>query len=524
MREGLTRRAFLRDAALAGAASVIAACSGGPDARGTPWPSTPAPAVGAAKLPRWRGFNLLEKYTLAANKPFLESDFDAIKGWGFDFVRLPTDYRIWTDPAGGWRDAPLRELDEAVTFGRARGIHVDLCLHRAPGYCVNPPSEPLDLWGEGPGAEEALRQFTAQWRMFAKRYRGIPSAELSFNLVNEPPGSLADERYAKVASAAVQAIRDEDPDRLVIADGARYAQRPVPALAPLGIAQSLHGYAPTPLTHYKASWIQGSDAFPVPSWPIRAAVDRYLFGDSKRDLASPLLIEGSFAKGARVTITVESVSTRADLAVRADAATVLEHPFVPGPGAGEWRTSTLRPQFGSYQAEYGRAYAATLPADARTLRIELSKGDWLTFSEIRVAPYAGAPGAELVIRPGDGTYGIRQQRYVVDGGVLARADGTNAVDKDTLWRDQIEPFQALAAQGVGVHLGEWGVYAKTPHAVALAWMADVLRNWQRAGWGWSLWNLRGAFGPLESGRADVAYEDFHGLKLDRGMLDLLRTG
>ena len=36
-----------------------------------------------------------------------------------------------------------------------------------------------------------------------------------------------------------------------------------------------------------------------------------------------------------------------------------------------------------------------------------------------------------------------------------------------------------------------------------------------------MWNFRGSFGVLDSGRADVAYEDFHGHKLDRKMLDVL---
>ena len=40
--------------------------------------------------------------------------------------------------------------------------------------------------------------------------------------------------------------------------------------------------------------------------------------------------------------------------------------------------------------------------------------------------------------------------------------------------------------------------------------------------GWSLWNLKGSFGILDSGRDDVDYEDFHGHRLDRAMLDLLR--
>jgi len=40
--------------------------------------------------------------------------------------------------------------------------------------------------------------------------------------------------------------------------------------------------------------------------------------------------------------------------------------------------------------------------------------------------------------------------------------------------------------------------------------------------GYALWNFRGAFGILDSGRSDVAYEDWHGHKLDREFLNLLQ--
>jgi endoglucanase len=52
-------------------------------------------------------------------------------------------------------------------------------------------------------------------------------------------------------------------------------------------------------------------------------------------------------------------------------------------------------------------------------------------------------------------------------------------------------------------------------------MSDLLALWKEAGWGWSMWNLRGSFGIVDSGREDVAYEDFRGHKLDRRMLELL---
>ncbi len=90
-------------------------------------------------------------------------------------------------------------------------------------------------------------------------------------------------------------------------------------------------------------------------------------------------------------------------------------------------------------------------------------------------------------------------------------------------REQIQPWKNLAAQGVGVHVGEWGSYQYTPHPVALAWMKDYLELWKEAGWGWAMWNFRGSFGILDSNRQDVPYENWHGHKLDRKMLDLVQA-
>jgi endoglucanase len=96
-------------------------------------------------------------------------------------------------------------------------------------------------------------------------------------------------------------------------------------------------------------------------------------------------------------------------------------------------------------------------------------------------------------------------------------------DRERLRKELIEPWLRLARRGVAVHVGEWGCYNMTPHEVALAWMGDYLALWKEAGWGWALWNLRGDFGVLDSNRADVRYEDYKGRKLDRKMLELLRS-
>lgn len=359
----MERREFLRRAvvgtaglSMGGAAPVIGAAA------------RRVKRVDAAKLPRWRGFNLLEKFTLGGSAPYREADFDWIRAWGFDFVRLPMDYRCWTSPDDPYHleEKALKEIDAAVQYGRDRGVHVCLNFHRAPGYCVNPPKEPLDLWTD----EEALKQCRFHWAAFARRYKGLPSAEMSFDLVNEP-GDLPAATYARVVKALVAAIREEDPERLIIADGIQWGNTAVPELASLKIAQSTRGYTPMQVSHFRASWIHGSDTWPSPTWPLT--------------------------------------------------------------GSDPW-------------------------------------------------------------------------------------------DRERLRREKIEPWKKLERMGVGIHVGEWGAYQVTPHGVALAWMKDNLDLWEEAGWGWALWNFRGSFGVLDSGRADVRYEDFHGHKLDRRMLDLIRAG
>lgn len=357
----LNRRTFLTTSATAALAFAVP---------GVQAAEKPLPMPTAAKLPRWRGFNLLEKFTKRrnGNDPFQEADFEMLAGWGFNFVRLPMSYLCWTDPAD-WlklREDELKHIDQAVEYGRQYGVHVNLNFHRAPGYCVNPPKEPLDLWTD----EKALDACAFHWGQFAKRYKGHPNSHVSFDLLNEP-ADLAVNAYVRVVKRLVEAIRAEDPARLVIADGLRWGNRPVPELKELGLAQSTRGYAPMRISHHKASWVNGQD-WPEPSWPLQ-------------------------------------------------------------------------------------------------------------------------------IKEGD------------------------VYDKERLRREQIEPWKALERQGVGVHVGEWGAFQFTPHKVALAWMTDCLSLWEEAGWGWSLWNFRGSFGILDSGRSDVTYEDYRRHKLDRAMLELLKA-
>jgi endoglucanase len=220
------------------------------------------------KLPRWRGFNLLAKFNANRPEAFLERDFAWIKEWGFDFVRLPMSYHCWAKPdIYEWTnldETQLQSIDQAVEWGKAYRIHVNLNMHRIPGYCVNPPEEPLNLWKN----ETALNAAITHWQHFARRYKTIPNKWLSFDLINEPPDIPAED-YDRVIRVLVKAIREVDKDRLIVADGLRWGTTPVPSLADLGIGQSTRGYNPMQVSHYKAGWVKGSDAYAEPSWPLQ---------------------------------------------------------------------------------------------------------------------------------------------------------------------------------------------------------------------------------------------------------------
>jgi hypothetical protein len=462
---------------------------------------------------RRRGFNLLEMFRKEEAKPFREDDFKMIAEWGFNFVRLPMDYRIWIRD-GDWRkidEDALKNVDAAVEYGRKHGVHVSLNFHRGPGYCVNPPKEAKDLWTDA----DAREVFALHWAVFARRYKGIPNERLSFDLLNEPAGVEA-AAYVAAMTPAVEAIRREDPGRRILAEGLKWGNAPVPELLPLRVDFSTRGYAPMGISHYGASWIPDASKMPLPTWPLRQGFGNHLYGEGQAELHGPLVFKDTFAADTPFAIRVQTVSQKTRLVVRAGDKILLDKLFEPGAGEGEWKKAVWVEQYKVWQNVYDRDYTATIPAGSREVRLEAREGDWLTFSRIRL-------GA-LDLVPGDLDWGRKPGTFTIGpDGRLDLSAAPILCDRATLQKEQILPWKPLEAKGASVHVGEWGAFNRTPHPVALAWMEDCLRNWKDAGWGWALWELRGGFGVLDSNRADVAYEEFRGHKLDRKMLELLRS-
>ena len=131
--------------------------------------------------------------------------------------------------------------------------------------------------------------------MFAERYRRVPPAQLSFNLLNEPTHNTR-ESHLTVNRRAIEAIHKVDPRRLIIVDGNNVGRDPTPEFVSYdNVIQATRGYHPSSVSHYKASWVKGSDKWPEPTWPP-ARIAGHLYGPSKPELRSPLVLRGNFAR------------------------------------------------------------------------------------------------------------------------------------------------------------------------------------------------------------------------------------
>lgn len=224
----------------------------------------------------YKGFNLTEKTGgMGPRKKFNEEDFEIMADLGFNFARIPMSYWNWAKPENWYEidEDVFLDIDEVIEFGKQYGIHINLNLHRVPGYCINKRElEPVDLFDDTVGnMQKALDAFVYHWKFFARRYNGISNSKLSFDLVNEPPKNTNVKRYIDIIRAVVKGIREEDPDRLIVVDGKDIGRYPVTGIEDLNVVQSTRGYDPMSVSHYTATWVPEDEfeTFNYPTWPLK---------------------------------------------------------------------------------------------------------------------------------------------------------------------------------------------------------------------------------------------------------------
>lgn len=142
-----------------------------------------------------------EFYQMWLSNFITKSDIDSLHSWGFNSVRLPMHYNLFTlpvenEPVAGkntWLNVGFVLTDSLVAWCKANGMYVILDLHAAPGGQGNDlnisdrdPSNP-SLW-----QSDANRQKTiALWRRLAERYADEPTIA-GYDLLNEPNWGFQD--------------------------------------------------------------------------------------------------------------------------------------------------------------------------------------------------------------------------------------------------------------------------------------------------------------------------------------------
>ncbi len=124
-----------------------------------------------------------------------KSDIDSLASWGFNTVRLPMHYNLFTFPIqqepvqmqDTWLTTGFEMVDSLLAWCKANNMHLILDLHAAPGgqgkdanISDYNPAYP-SLWQSA----ENKRKTIALWKKLAEKYANEPYIA-AYDLINEP--------------------------------------------------------------------------------------------------------------------------------------------------------------------------------------------------------------------------------------------------------------------------------------------------------------------------------------------------
>lgn len=168
-------------------------------------------------------------------------DIDSLAAWGFNSVRLPMHYNLYTlpvskEPVAGqntWLEQGFALTDSLLNWCKANKLYLILDLHAAPGGQGNDlpisdrnPNEP-SLWESKANQEKTI----ALWRKLAERYKDEPWIG-GYDIINEPNWGFEDPKndfrginenkngpLKELMVAITNAIREVDTKHIVIIEG-----------------------------------------------------------------------------------------------------------------------------------------------------------------------------------------------------------------------------------------------------------------------------------------------------------------
>ncbi|UII26690.1 cellulase family glycosylhydrolase [Fulvivirga maritima] len=169
-----------------------------------------------------------------------EIDVDSLSSWGFNMIRLPMHYNLFTPPIEEetneeitWLNKGFELTDNLLQWCKTHNVYLILDLHATPGgqgenADINDydPTKP-SLWE----SEANKAKMVALWRKLAERYADEPMIA-AYDIINEPnwgfqdhagdPNGCSESENTELwdlQKEVTEAIREVDQNHIVIIEG-----------------------------------------------------------------------------------------------------------------------------------------------------------------------------------------------------------------------------------------------------------------------------------------------------------------
>ena len=440
-------------------------------------------------LPAWHGILYSPKSWANAqafgshnDSIYHESDFQIMRDAGLNLVA------IYISPTRlGWpygdedvtkvNTAELELLDQAIGWAFQNGLHVQLSFNGVPGlgrYVFEDMFQYDRLFDD----DATVQLLADYWRMVARRYADIPNRYLGFTLMNEvEPPSDAD--YIQAFGPSIDAIWEESPDRIIIAD-IHSDNITGESMAKKGVCLSRHLY-PLPLLDYDLSEEDGGGLMALyPNYADELTWPLLYLPSMLHGKENTVTLSGSFDAG-EMTIGVNQISEGNEiLRVMIDGAEALAEPVEASEERNGWNMLPV-----------DKEYTVSIPEGAKEIVLSNKASNGvIVYNRLKITQ-SGAD--DIILYPHDAfNINWEPESVTIQIGANGRLDGNRFVTWDDLkgYGDTISynSIKAVAEQyGVGFIVGEFGPFGDDglPQDVMEGYLSLMMQGMHEDGVGWA---------------------------------------
>jgi hypothetical protein len=217
-------------------------------------------------------------YSLYRKNMITRLDIDSLKAWGFNSVRLPMHYNLFTPPIekepvpgkNTWLDEGFTLTDSLLKWCGQNSMYLILDLHAAPGGQGNDrPIADVDtnkpqLWESDANLEKTI----VFWKKLAKRYAREKWIG-GYDLINETNYKMdSNIPLKKLYLDITKAIRKYDKKHIIVIEGNQFANDFTGLVPPWdkNMVYSFHKYWNPPTQETIAKYLTLRDENNVPLW------------------------------------------------------------------------------------------------------------------------------------------------------------------------------------------------------------------------------------------------------------------